>query len=91
MRGLACLALCGLLAMSAVAHDVDDDFDDEAEVEEEAAEGMDTVTVEKVTTKTILLQLTKLSGRFTNNLQKPENKFHIPIKRYQWPKVVVLR
>ena len=27
MRGLACLALCSLLAMSAVAHDVDDDFD----------------------------------------------------------------
>ena len=49
MRGLACLTLCGLLAMSAVAHDVDDDFDDEAEVEEEAAEEMDTVTVEKVT------------------------------------------
>ena len=71
MRGLACLALCSLLAMSAVAHDVDDDFDDEAEVEEEAAEGMDTVTVEKVTTKTNLLQLTRLSCQFTINMQKP--------------------
>ena len=70
MRGLACLALCSLLAMSAVAHDVDDDFDDEAEVEE-AAEGMDTVTVEKVTTKTNLLQLTRLSCQFTINMQKP--------------------
>ena len=72
MRGLACLALCGLLAMSAVAHDVDDDFDDEAEVEEEAAEGMDTVTVEKVTTKTILLQLTKLSCQFTIDMKKKQ-------------------
>ena len=70
MRGLACLALCSLLAMSAVAHDVDDDFDDEAEVEE-AAEEMDTVTVEKVTTKTNLLQLTRLSCQFTINMQKP--------------------
>ena len=66
MRGLACLALCSLLAMSAVAHDVDDDFDDEAEVEE-AAEEMDTVTVEKVTTKTFLLQL---SCQITINMQK---------------------
>lgn len=66
MRGLACLALCSLLAMSAVAHDVDDDFDDEAEVEE-AAEEMDTVTVEKVTTKTVLLQL---SCQITINMQK---------------------
>ena len=70
MRGLACLALCSLLAMSAVAHDVDDDFDDEAEVEG-AAEEMDTVTVEKVTTKTNLLQLTRLSCQFTINMQKP--------------------
>ena len=66
MRGLACLALCSLLAMSAVAHDVDDDFDDEAEVEE-AAEEMDTVTVEKVTTKTVILQL---SCQITINMQK---------------------
>ena len=66
MRGLACLALCSLLAMSAVAHDVDDDFDDEAEVEE-AAEEMDTVTVEKVTTKTVLLQL---SCQITIKMQK---------------------
>jgi len=75
MRGLACLALCGLLAMSAVAHDVDDDFDDEAEVEEEAAEEMDTVTVEKVTTKTILLQLTKLSCQYTIDMQNLKTYF----------------
>ena len=75
MRGLACLALCGLLAMSALAHDVDDDFDDEAEVEEEAAEEMDTVTVEKVTTKTLLLQLTKLSCQYTIDMQNLKTYF----------------
>ena len=46
MRGLLCLALCSLLLSASSAHDVEDDFDDEAEVEIEAE---DTVVVEKVT------------------------------------------
>ena len=91
MRGLACLALCGLLAMSAVAHDVDDDFDDEAEVEEEAAEGMDTVTVEKVTTKTILLQLTKLSCQFTIDMKKNRKQISYHDKKISMAKSSVLR
>ena len=47
MRGLLRLALCSLLVSASivVAHDVEDDFDDEAEVEVEAD---DTVVVEKV-------------------------------------------
>ena len=46
MRCLLCLALCTLLLSASSAHDVEDDFDDEAEVEVEAE---DTVVVEKVT------------------------------------------
>ena len=46
MRGLLCLALCSLLLSVSSAHDVEDDFVDEAEVEVEAE---DTVVVEKVT------------------------------------------
>ena len=46
MRGLLSLALCSLLLSASFAHDVEDDFDDEAEVEVEAE---DTVIVEKVT------------------------------------------
>ena len=46
MRSLLCLALCTLLLSASSAHDVEDDFDDEAEVEVEAE---DTVVVEKVT------------------------------------------
>ena len=49
MRGLLCLALCSLIVAASVrAHDVEDDFDDEAEVEVEAD---DTVVVEKVNIK----------------------------------------
>ena len=48
MRGLLCLALCSLLVSGGRAHDVEDDFDDEAEVEVEAE---DTVVVEKVAIK----------------------------------------
>ena len=49
MRGVLCLALCSLLVSTGVlAHDVEDDFDDEAEVEVEAE---DTVVVEKVAIK----------------------------------------
>ena len=46
MRSLLCLALWSLLLSASFAHDVEDDFDDEAEVEVEAE---DTVVVEKVT------------------------------------------
>ena len=72
MRGLLCLALCSLLVSGGIAHDVEDDFDDEAEVEEEA-EGMDTVTVEKV--KIVLKKL-----KFTEQLNFTQNGLNNLIK-----------
>ena len=78
MRGLLCLALCSLLVSGGIAHDVEDDFDDEAEVEEEA-EGMDTVTVEKVKIVQKFLKFTEQLNFMKNRLNNLINQVTIDV------------
>ena len=81
MRGLLCLALCSLLVSGGRAHDVEDDFDDEAEVEEEAEE-MDTVTVEKVKIVQFFLKFTKqlnfTKNRLNHLIKSGDNRRSLP-------------